>query len=104
MVSEDGTFIVAIVSGEDRASTSRVAKALQISRSRLATPREILQNTGYEIGGVPSLSYSATFLVDPKVANREYIITGGGTEYALLKLKVEDLLENIDAKIVRVRK
>ena len=104
MISDDGEFIVTIVLGEDRASTSRVVKALQIRRPRLATPQEVLDNTGYQIGGVPSLSYSATFLVDPKVANKEYIITGGGTEYALLKLKVEDLLKHTNATIVRVRK
>ena len=104
MVSDNGKFIVAIVSGENRASTSRVAKALQISRPHLATPQEILENTGYKIGGVPSLSYSATFLIDPKVAHKEYIITGGGTEYALLKLKVKDLIANTNAKVVRVRK
>ena len=104
MISDNSEFIVAIVLGEDRASTSRVAKALQINKPRLATPQEILEHTGYKIGGVPSLSYSATFLIDPKVTNREYIITGGGSEYALLKLKVDDLLKNTDATIVRVRK
>ncbi len=104
MVSDSGEFIVTIVLGEDRASTSRVAKALKISRPRLATPKEVLEHTGYKIGGVPSLSYSATFLIDPKVADREYIITGGGSEYALLKLKVKDLLKYTDATIVRVRK
>ena len=46
MVDRDGNAVVAIVKGEDRASTSRVAKALGIERPRVASPDEILEFTG----------------------------------------------------------
>ncbi|MCP4408530.1 MAG: hypothetical protein GY807_12355, partial [Gammaproteobacteria bacterium] len=67
MIDDQGNLIVAIVKGEDRASTSRVAKALGITRPRVAEPEEILQKTGYPCGGTPSFGYPAIFLIDPRV-------------------------------------
>ena len=104
MIDMNSKLIVAIVSGKDRASTSRVSKALSIERPRIATAKEILELTGYMAGGIPSFSYQAQFLIDPKVTEQEYILTGGGTEYSLLKIKVEDMILLTNAKISRVRK
>jgi prolyl-tRNA editing enzyme YbaK/EbsC (Cys-tRNA(Pro) deacylase) len=55
MVGGEGRAIVAIVKGEDRASTSRVAKALGITRPRVASPVEILDLTGFPVGGTQGL-------------------------------------------------
>ena len=49
MIDAQRNLIVAIVKGEDRASTSRVGKALNIERPRVATPEEILEKTGYPV-------------------------------------------------------
>ena len=50
-IDNKDNLIVAIVKGEDRVSTSRVGKALQIDKPRIAGENEILEN-GYR-GGVP---------------------------------------------------
>ncbi|TIH18644.1 hypothetical protein D0S45_05210 [Marinifilum sp. JC120] len=104
MVGMDDTFIVAIVRGTDRASTSRVGKALGTDRPRLATPEEILTHTKFPCGGTPSFGYSATFLVDTKVAEGESLITGGGSENSLVKVDTKDMLRANNGRIVRVRK
>ncbi|MED3395466.1 YbaK/EbsC family protein [Bacillus wiedmannii] len=78
MMDQNGNLIVAIVKGEDRASTSRVSKALNIARPRLATENEVLEGTGYPAGGVPSFGYRAEFLIDPRVTELTYVFTGGG--------------------------
>src|SRR5512146_1006322 len=57
MVDSNGEFIVAIVKGEDRASTSRAAKFTGSKSARLATPEEILHRTGYPCGGTPSFGF-----------------------------------------------
>ncbi len=49
-INEDDEIIVAIVNGEDRASASRIAKALNIAPPRVAA-RDILVKTGYLCGG-----------------------------------------------------
>lgn len=57
MIASDGSLIVGIVKGEDRVSTSRVAKLLGVAEVRIATPEEILKKTGYPCGGTPSYGY-----------------------------------------------
>lgn len=104
MIGTDGALIVAIVRGTDRASTSRVGKALGADRPRLATPEEILEKTGYPCGGTPSFGFSAVFLVDPRVVETRSVITGGGSECSLVRVDTEDLLQANSGKVVRVRK
>ncbi|OBQ54873.1 aminoacyl-tRNA deacylase [Halodesulfovibrio spirochaetisodalis] len=104
MIGSNGDFIVAIVHGTDRASTSRVGKALGTERPRLATAEEILEKTGYPCGGTPSFGYNATFLIDPRVAEIQSVITGGGSECSLVRVKTNEMLHANNGRIVRVRK
>jgi Cys-tRNA(Pro)/Cys-tRNA(Cys) deacylase len=104
MIDSNNNIIVAVVKGEDRASTSRVAKALKIDRPRTTTPEEILKFTGYPCGGTPSFGFSATFLIDPKVMEKEMIYSGGGSEKSLVRITPKDLLELNRGEVVRVRK
>ncbi len=104
MIKPDGGLVVAIVKGEDRASTSRVAKALGIDGIRTATPEEILIKTGYPCGGVPAFGYDAIFLIDPKVMEMERIFTGGGSEYSLVEISTQDMQKLNNGQIVKIRK
>lgn len=104
MINSNGQLIVAIVKGKDRVSTKRVAKALDMEIPRIATPEEILENTGYICGGVPSFGYEATFLIDPKVMEREFVYTGGGSPYSLTKISTKVLQQINKGQIVRIRK
>jgi Cys-tRNA(Pro)/Cys-tRNA(Cys) deacylase len=103
MLDTQGNLIVAIVKGEDRASTSRVAKALQIERPRIAQPDEILAKTGYPCGGTPSFGYAARFLIDPKVMEKAIVYTGGGSEQALVRITPQELQQANQAVVVRIR-
>jgi len=104
MIDQNDQLIVAIVKGEDRVSTSRVGKALNMERPRMANADEILNKTGYPAGGVPSFGFDATFLIDPKVTEQEYIYTGGGTPNSLVKISVEELIKVNKGTVVRIRK
>ncbi|MDM5186746.1 YbaK/EbsC family protein [Bacillus sp. DX4.1] len=104
MMDQNNNFILAVLKGEDRASTTRVGKALNIERPRLATEQEIVKCTGYLAGGVPSFGYDATFLIDPKVMKLDYIFTGGGSPHSLVKIKSEDVLKMNEGQVTRIRK
>ncbi len=104
MIDSEGKIIVAVVKGEDRASTSRVAKALNIDKPRTAEPEEILIYTGFPCGGTPSFGYNAVFLVDPKVMEKETVYTGGGSEKSLIRISTDNLLKLNSGKVTRVRK
>lgn len=108
VIGPDSGLIVAIVKGEDRASTKRVAKALGIEnpkeRPRIASPEEILQRTGYPCGGTPPFGYKATFLIDPRVMEKELIYCGGGSEKSLVKINPIEIKKANNGTVVRVRK
>jgi len=104
LVDAGGNAIVVILKGEDRVSISHVAQVLTIDQPRLATPQEILEKTGYPCGGTPSFGYRATFLIDPRVMEKEMVFTGGGSENSLVKVAPPELVRANAGRIVRVRK
>ena len=104
MVDDDGDIIVAIVKGEDRASTSRVGKALGIERPRIANHDEMIRLTGFPVGGTPGFGFDARFLVDPRVLEKELVYLGGGSECSLVKMSPHELVKANGGKIVRVRR
>jgi Cys-tRNA(Pro)/Cys-tRNA(Cys) deacylase len=104
MVDGEERLIVGIVKGEDRASTSRVSKALNVSAVRTATPDEVFGKTGYPCGGIPSFGYPARFLVDPKVMEMEFVYMGGGSESSLVKIKPSEIIKGNGGEVLRIRK
>ncbi|MBI4360261.1 hypothetical protein HY572_00645 [Candidatus Micrarchaeota archaeon] len=105
MVASDGRLVVAVVKGENRASTTAVGNVLGLAeRPRTATPDEILQKTGYPCGGTPSFGYSAVFLVDERVLENEVVYSGGGSTQALVKMAPVDLLSANHGQVARIRK
>lgn len=104
MIDNEGRLIVAIVKGEDRASTTRVSEALNIERPRLASPDEVREKTGYPCGGTPSFGYEAQFLIDPHVMEKEFVYTGGGSENSLVKISSKELKKANQGEMVRIRK
>ena len=103
--SSEEEFILAIVKGTDRASSKRISKALGISRPKLATPKEALKLTGYEVGGTPPIGIpNARVLIDPNVMEMDTVHGGGGSDHHLLKITPEEIVKVTNGTIVRVRK
>lgn len=100
----DGDFIVAIIGGNFRVSTKRVAKGLGIKVPRIATPEEVLLHTGFPIGGVPPVGYEATFCIDDKVLEKEFVWAGGGSGSALVRIAPSEIISCTGAAVMRLRK
>ena len=104
MTDAQGSIIVAIVTGEDRASASRVAKALGVEQVRTMAPEEVTAKTGYPCGGTPSFGFAAQFLVDPRVMEKDLVYTGGGSETSLIRLSPQIVLQVNEGTTVRIRR
>ena len=104
LITEDDRLVVAIARGDDRISTRRVGRALQIAPPRTADPAEVLQRTGYPAGGTPSFGYAALTLIDPRVMEREVVLSGGGSSRRLLRIRPQVLLAASGGQVVRVRR
>lgn len=104
MIAKDEKIICALVLGSDRASTERVAKALNIERPQVATPEQALEKTGYLVGGTPPFGYEATFLIDERVMEKDVVYVGGGTPNALVRISPKEVQRINHGIIARVRK
>jgi prolyl-tRNA editing enzyme YbaK/EbsC (Cys-tRNA(Pro) deacylase) len=104
MIDSNGSLIVGIVKGEDRVSTSKVARLLGVAEVRTATPDEILERTGYPCGGTPSYGFEARFLIDERVLQKEVVYTGGGSVTSLVKIRSSELVKANQGQVVRIRK
>ncbi len=101
---EHDKLIVAIVKGKDKVSFSKIGKALNIKRPRIATPEEILNKSGFPVGGVPSFGYEANFLVDKDVMELNDVYTGGGSPNSLVKISTNDLQKTNNGIVVKIKK
>ena len=104
LVDADGSLVVAIVKGEDRVSTTRVGKAIGKEKPRTATPEEILERTGYPCGGTTSFGYEALFLVDERVMEKEWVLSGGGSENSLVRIAPPELLRANGGRVEKIRR
>lgn len=97
LVASDGTPVLVILLGRDRVDFTKIKALLGVEDVRLAEPEEVLEITGYEIGGVPPISiYGVRAFIDRRVSRKEEIVCGGGDELHLLRIKVREILENVE--------
>ena len=104
MVTETGQFLVAIVKGEDRVDSKRIAGLVGCKKPKHATAEAVLEHTGYAAGGVPSFGHDTTILIDERVMEKEWILTGGGSDRSLVKIGTEELLRVSGGRVEVIRK
>jgi len=90
----------AVVSlGDDRVDLEKVKKRFNTSKLRLASPDEIKQETGLEIGAVCPLFLDLPMLVDRKIFSRKKINFGSGDHLFGIEINPKDILKCVNAKI-----
>lgn len=97
-------FVLVIVEWEKKANTRAVGALLKTQNVRLATPTEVEEVTGYEVGGVPPISiYGTPTLIDESVMKHAWVIAGGGDKFSLLKIQTKDILEHaFEARVEKI--
>ncbi|MBD3206265.1 hypothetical protein GF319_07970 [Candidatus Bathyarchaeota archaeon] len=104
MVNNKNEIIVGIVKGEDKVSTKHIGDALGIEKPSIAPIEDILELTGYPLGGTPGFGFDAVFLIDPKVMKKEMVYLGGGSDCSLTYMSTDELVKANNGKIIRIRK
>ncbi len=99
-ISEEEPVLV-IVDGESKVDLNKLER--MFGKVRLATPEEVKQITGFEVGAVPPVGIKVKTIVDPKVLENEFVIGGGGGIDKLSKLNPEKIVEYQKAIIVDVK-
>jgi len=95
-VSEDKIVKTLVVKcGEEyRAYVIRGNKRLDLDKlgCRMATPKEVAEVTGYNVGGVPPILKIPVY-IDRELLAEDYVYGGGGDEYSLLRFRPARLVE-----------
>lgn len=99
----DGDLVVCIVRGTDRADLDLVAEVTGAKEVRMAKPDEVLEATGYPVGGVPPFGFEAPFYLDEAVMGMDELLGGGGSDRALIRTRPGVIAEANGGEVVRVR-
>ena len=96
LVGSDKKPILAILPAKNRISYKKLKTLLKVKDVRLAQPDEVLEHSGYPVGGVPPFNKIKRILLDPTVQRNARSIAGGGEPDKLVELETKDILEFLD--------
>jgi prolyl-tRNA editing enzyme YbaK/EbsC (Cys-tRNA(Pro) deacylase) len=96
LVGSDKKPILAILPARNRISYRKIKTLLKVKDVRLAQPDEVLEYSGYPVGGVPPFNKINRILLDPTVQRNTRSIAGGGDPDKLVELETRDILEFLD--------
>jgi Cys-tRNA(Pro)/Cys-tRNA(Cys) deacylase len=93
LIGSDEKPILAILPAQNRISYKKIKTLLKVKDVRLANPGEVLEHSGYPVGGVPPFNKITRILLDPTVQRNAKSIAGGGDPDKLVELETRDILE-----------
>lgn len=102
LVMCDGRAVLALVPGDRRADTAKIAAACGTRKARLATADEVTAVTGFAPGGVAPfpLPRVETILIDQTLLAHDLLWVGAGSPTHLAALRPAELVRLSDARSV----
>lgn len=92
----DGVPLLVLVAGDRRADVKRLRSELGLSKKRLriASPVEVVAETGFEVGGVPPVGHRTPLrtVVDTSLARFETVWAAAGSGHAVFPIAYTQLL------------
>ena len=92
----DGAPLLVLVSGDQRADVKQLRATLRLSKRRLriARPSEVLEQTGFEVGGVPPVGHTAPVrtLIDRTLSRYDTVWAAAGNAHAVFPITYEKLV------------
>lgn len=84
--------LLAILDGRSRLDLSKL-------NGRLATPDEVRELTGFEVGEVPPVGIPMRTLVDSRVLEKDFVYGGGGSRRKLVRISPKAIVEYQGAEV-----
>jgi prolyl-tRNA editing enzyme YbaK/EbsC (Cys-tRNA(Pro) deacylase) len=96
--------LLAVASGMNRVSASKLAQAAGFSSLRLAPGERVLAVTGYPTGGVPPVAHASPLrvLVDARLSDRDVVYAGGADEHHMLRIRPGDIVRLTNATVADI--
>ena len=94
----EGNFVMVLAAGGQQISWQALREYLQVKRMTMASPKEILEHTGYVTGAVSpfGLPGAMRILADENVFLEEDVSIGSGVRYTTVILRSQDLKRGLE--------
>jgi prolyl-tRNA editing enzyme YbaK/EbsC (Cys-tRNA(Pro) deacylase) len=96
LIGSDKKPILAILPARNKINYKKIKTLLKVKDVRLAQSDEVLEYSGYPVGGVPPFNKISRILLDPTVQQNARSIGGGGDPNKLVEFETRDMLECLD--------
>lgn len=98
------TPVLVLAPGDRRVETSRLASYIGVETVRLAKPEEVLDVSGYPVGGVPPLAHAAPLrvLLDSRLLEQDMVYAAAGARNAIFPVSPRRLVTIAGAEMVEV--
>jgi prolyl-tRNA editing enzyme YbaK/EbsC (Cys-tRNA(Pro) deacylase) len=104
MLDSRGAPLLAIIPAQSKVSHKKIKQLLAVKDVRLASPEEVLTQSGYPAGGVSPFNNIERVLLDPKLLSNETVIVGGGDVDKLMEIRTKDIVQVLNPQIADITK
>lgn len=98
------TPLLVLVAGDQRADVKRMRAILGLSKRqlRIAQPAQVLELTGFEVGGVPPLGHRVPLrtLVDRTLGRFDEVWAAAGTPHAVFPIELGQLVALANGEVL----
>ncbi len=100
-ITDDDRTVLALVAGDQRADAEKLAKAVGVSKVRMANGEQVRERTSYAIGGVPPVGHSTLLdtYVDDTLLRFEQLWAAAGAPNALFRIDTKTLINLTQGRV-----
>ena len=91
--TENGLIGCMVSLQNGRLDFDRLKEEFGYSKLKMASPKKIKEETGFEVGSVPLVGLGLPCLFDEKLLKHDFVYGGTGDEYLTLKIAPESLMK-----------
>jgi prolyl-tRNA editing enzyme YbaK/EbsC (Cys-tRNA(Pro) deacylase) len=99
VLQTEAGFLAAIIRGDTRLSYKKIKRKLGLKNVSLATPEQVKQLTGSEVGQVALVNQGLKTVVDERVMEMKTIYGGSGEANHTLKINPQDVVTITQAQV-----
>jgi len=104
MIDSNGEPLLAVVPAGNLVSHKKLKELLKVRDVRLANAQEVLEASGYPVGGVPPFNKIKRVLLDQQVLHDETVIVGGGDINKLVEIRTKDIVTSLNPTVNDISK
>ncbi len=99
ILQSEAGYLAAVIPGDRRLSYKKIKRELKLKNLCLASPEQVLQVTGSEVGYVSLFNAGITTIIDSRLTEVDTIFGGCGVPRYTLKLNPRDLIVLAQAQV-----